>query len=127
MANKDFGFSQAVDDAKFQENLYETRVESREQPRGRRRTPDEIRDILITAGVEIVLSSGLSQMGESLTFKEVYGYLATKGVRLTNGSVIGRVFDSQDQFHHQVLLRSSINQALHVIDWKVDFPRLSFS
>jgi len=72
--------------------------------RGPRRTPEEIRDLLIATGVKIVLTHGLGNLSEYLTFKRTYEVLATEDVHLTNGSVIGRVFQSQEEFHHRVLL-----------------------
>ena len=72
--------------------------------RGPRRTPKEIRALLIATGVQIVLNHGLTNLTEYLNFKRTYEILETQGVHLTNGSVIGRVFENQEEFHHQVLV-----------------------
>ncbi len=69
-----------------------------------RRSSEEIRRLLLDAGVEILLDEGLGSGAEGLTFKRVYGRLErTRGVRLTNASVIGRAFRTQEEFQTEVL------------------------
>ena len=69
-----------------------------------RRTREELRRLLIEAGAQVLLEEGLGTGAEHLTFKRVYDKLeATAGVRITNASVIGRIWDSQAEFQTDVL------------------------
>ena len=73
-------------------------------PRARRST-DEIRQLLLDAGIETLLEDGLGSGAEGLTFKRVYDRLKqTQGIRLTNASVIGRAFRTQEGFQTEVLV-----------------------
>ncbi len=69
-----------------------------------RRTKEELRRLLITAGTQLLIEEGLGTGAEALTFKRVYERLArSTGVRVTNSSVIGRIWDSQADFQVDVL------------------------
>ena len=69
-----------------------------------RRSTDEIRQVLLDVGVETLLGEGLGSGAEVLTFKRVYDHLErTRDIRLTNASVIGRAFESQQEFQSEVL------------------------
>jgi hypothetical protein len=69
-----------------------------------RRTRAELRRLLVSAGTEILLEEGLGTGAEHLTFKRVFERIeVTSGARLTNASVIGRVFENQSQFQSEVL------------------------
>jgi hypothetical protein len=69
-----------------------------------RRTKEELRRLLIEAGTQVLLEEGLGTGAEALTFKRVYDRLMqTTGARVTNSSVIGRIWDSQADFQLDVL------------------------
>ena len=73
-------------------------------PRSSRRTANEIFQMLISMGQEIVLLEGLGTGIDSLTFKRVLqGLKDSRGVTLTHASFIGRVFKSQADYQEQVL------------------------
>jgi hypothetical protein len=72
--------------------------------RSTRRTRAELRALLIDAGTAILLEEGLGTGAEHLTFKRVFERVAaTSGVRVTNASVIGRVWQNQAEFQSAVL------------------------
>jgi hypothetical protein len=72
--------------------------------RSRRRTRDELHQLVLHVGIELLLEEGLGTGAEHLTFKRVFERLAaTSGVRVTNASVIGRIWVSQDEFQIDVL------------------------
>lgn len=75
-------------------------------PGGRRarRSRDELRDLLIGAGRAILEEEGLAVGAGDLTFKRVFDHVeATTGTRLTNASVIRRVWENQEDFRMDVL------------------------
>jgi hypothetical protein len=56
-----------------------------------RRSRDELREMLLSAGVELLVEQGLGTGAGHLTFKRVFEWLELNyGVRVTNASVIGR-------------------------------------
>ena len=59
--------------------------------------------MLVRVGLDIVLKEGLANGAEHVTFKKAYEILRRQGVRLTNGSVIGRVFETQEDYQLQVV------------------------
>lgn len=72
--------------------------------RGPRRSRTELRDLLLRAGTDLLLQEGLASGAEHLTFKRVLDKLASEGIRITNASIIGRVWDSQADFQTDVLV-----------------------
>jgi len=61
------------------------------------------------AGREVLLSEGLGSGAEHLTFKRVLAHVeATRGIRVTNASVIRRIWDNQEEFQLEVI-RSIVN------------------
>ena len=77
---------------------------------GRRRTPrrtrEELRGLLVQAGTEILWAEGLAAGAEHVTFKRVFERLEeTAGVRITHASVIGRIWQNQEEFQTEVLKR----------------------
>lgn len=73
-------------------------------PATSRRTRSELRALLIDAGLEVLREDGLGTGAEQLTFKRVFERLAvTEGVRVTNASVIGRIWQNQAEFQSAVL------------------------
>ena len=69
-----------------------------------RRSREELHDLVLTAGREVLLSEGLGTGAEHLTFKRVLAHLeATQGIRVTNASVIRRIWDNQEEFQLEVV------------------------
>ena len=76
----------------------------RKVTRGPRRSSEQIRTLLVDAGLKIVAQDGLANGAEHLTFKRVFDYLEqSQQIRLTHASVIRRVFDSQEDYQTAVL------------------------
>lgn len=70
-----------------------------------RRTRDELRALILAAGVELARHEGLGRAADGLTFKRVFEHVERgHGVRVTHGSVIGRLWDSQADFQGDVIL-----------------------
>jgi hypothetical protein len=73
-------------------------------PTPTRRTRAELRTLLIDAALEVLRQDGLGTGAEQLTFKRVFDRVAaTSGIRVTNASVIGRIWDNQAEFQSAVL------------------------
>lgn len=69
-----------------------------------RRTRSELRALVLGAGVEVLRQDGLGTGAEHVTFKRVFERVeATTGVRVTNASVIGRIWDNLADFQSAVL------------------------
>ena len=74
-----------------------------------RRSREELRDLILDAGRDVLLSEGLGSGAEHLTFKRVLAHVeATQGIRVTNASVIRRIWDNQNEFQLEVI-RSIVN------------------
>jgi hypothetical protein len=72
--------------------------------RSRRRTKGEIRELVMDAGRSILVEEGLGVGAGDLTFKRAFERVeATTGERLTNASVIRRVWENQADFQTDVL------------------------
>ena len=71
----------------------------------RRRTKEEIRELLLEAGRRILIEEGLGVGAGDLTFKRAFDRVeATTGTRLTNASVIRRVWENQADYQADVLV-----------------------
>jgi hypothetical protein len=71
---------------------------------------DDLRDLLIEAGREILAEEGLSRGTDKLTFKRVFDRIhAEHGLRVTNASVIGRIWDNMDEYQSDVLAEALKN------------------
>jgi hypothetical protein len=69
-----------------------------------RRSREELREIVLEAGREVLLTEGLGTGAEHLSFKRVLSHVAaTRGIRITNASVIGRIWENQEQFQLDVV------------------------
>jgi hypothetical protein len=70
-----------------------------------RHTRDELRELILETGRTMLKEEGLSSGAAALTFKRVFARIEEDtGVRLTNASVIRRVWDSQSDFQTDVLV-----------------------
>lgn len=79
------------------------------QPRLRR---EELRSLMLEAGRAILFEDGLGLSAESLTFKKVFDRVeAETGIRITNASVIGRVWSGQDAYRVDVVDRLATTMA----------------
>jgi hypothetical protein len=77
---------------------------TKQEGRSVRLSRQELRQLLLDAGRELLLDEGLGMGVEGLTFKRVFDRIeAASGLRLTNGSVIGRIWDGQADFQTDVL------------------------
>jgi len=73
--------------------------------RNPRRSREELRELLLESGRSILREEGLGTGAESLTFKRAFDRLeADTGIRLTNASVIRRVWQNQAEFQADVLV-----------------------
>ena len=82
-----------------------------------RRSRKELRRLLVEAGTELLLEEGLGTGAEHLTFKRVFERLeSTTGVRVTNASVIGRIWDSQDDFQTELLSTIARDNGIQGLD-----------
>ena len=79
-------------------------------PRRTRRSRAELHKIVLDAGRDLLLSEGLGTGAEHLSFKRVLSHVAdTRGIRITNASIIGRVWQNQEEFQTDVI-RSIVDQ-----------------
>jgi len=79
-------------------------VETTATGRQPRRSKEELRALLMTAGLAILHEEGLGIAAGDLTFKRVLARVqADTGIRVTNASVIRRVWENQAEFQSDVL------------------------
>jgi hypothetical protein len=77
-----------------------------------RRTKEELRATLVAEGREILLTEGLESGSSNLTFKRVFERVETKtGVRITNASVIRRIWHNQSEFQTDVVVTIARDEA----------------
>jgi hypothetical protein len=70
-----------------------------------RRTKEELRALMLEAAWQMLLEEGLSAGTDSLTFPRVFDRVERDtGLRLTNASILRRVWESQSEYHTDVLL-----------------------
>jgi len=75
------------------------------EPRQTKQTREELRAALLEAGREILLEEGLEPGSSNLTFKRAFDRVEKKtGLRLTNASVIRRVWENQADYQADVLV-----------------------
>jgi hypothetical protein len=74
------------------------------RPTAPRRSRSELRALLLDAGIEVLRQDGLGTGAEQLTFKRVFERVAaTTGIRVTNASVIGRIWDNLAEYQSAVV------------------------
>jgi hypothetical protein len=74
-------------------------------PRQPKRSRDELRALMLATAQEILLEQGLGVGTESLTFRRVFARVEQDtGLRLTNASIIRRVWENQNEYHTDILL-----------------------
>ena len=73
--------------------------------RQRKQTKEELRAVLLETGRTILQEEGLGTGAEALTFKRVFDRVEREtGVRLTNASIIRRVWENQADYQADVLV-----------------------
>ena len=93
-----------------------------------RQTREELRARLLEAGRAVLLEQGLSSGAEAVTFKTVFDRVQEEtGIRVTNGSVIGRVWENQAEFRTDVLVTVALDDhheqiefGLEAVRWTLD-------
>jgi len=89
-------------------------VTGKRQPRQSR---EELRALLLETGRRILREQGLSSGAEALTFKTVFDRVEEEAaIRVTNGSVIGRVWKNQAEFQADVLVTIALDDHHEQID-----------
>ena len=72
----------------------------------------DLRTRLVEEGREIVFTEGLEASSSNLTFKRVFDRMAAKtGIRITNASVIKRIWENQADFQADVLVSVARDEA----------------
>ncbi len=92
-------------------------------PRRSQLTRGKMRATLLEAGHEILLEEGLDTDSSNLTFKRVFDRVEKQtGVRITNASVIRRVWENQADFQADVLVaiandeqRPELERTMHAL------------
>src|ERR1700676_3827839 len=105
----------------------------RPEKRKARLSRDELRQLLLHAGQEILQDEGVETGASNLTFKRVFEHVEKDtGVQVTNASLIWRVWESQADFQADVLAaiardheRPEIGQTLRAVAELVDSLDLS--
>ena len=77
-----------------------------------RRSREELRTRLVEEGREILFAEGLEARSSNLTFKRVFARVEAKtGRRITNASVIKRIWENQADFQAEVLTTIARDEA----------------
>jgi hypothetical protein len=72
----------------------------------RRRRRSELRELVLAAGVELVLREPLNLRPESLSYASVFAYIEEKlGIKVYRSSVHKRIWDTHDDYWREVLTR----------------------
>jgi len=86
-----------------------------------RHNREELRELLLQKGQTILREEGLGTGAEILTFKRVFDRVEEDtGIRLTNASVIRRVWENQSAFQADVLVAIALNENSDEIDLNVE-------
>jgi hypothetical protein len=93
-----------------------------------RQTREELRSLLLETGRTMLREEGLGTGAESLTFKRVFQRVEEdKGIRVTNASVIRRVWENQAEFQVDVLMAIAQGDYQEDIDTALDEMRPLFA
>ena len=77
-----------------------------------RRSREELRRTLVDEGRQILLTEGLEAGSSNLTFKRVFDRVEAKtGTRITNASVIKRIWQNQADFQADVLVTIALGES----------------
>jgi hypothetical protein len=86
-----------------------------------RQTREELRALLLETGYTILREEGLGTGAEALTFKRVFQRVEEDtGIRLTNASVIRRVWENQAEFQVDVLVAIALGDYQEDVDTALD-------
>jgi hypothetical protein len=86
-----------------------------------RKSRDELRELLLQTGRSMLREEGLASGAEALTFKRVFERVEQEhGIRLTNASVIRRVWDNLAEFQTDVLIEVARTSSDDEIEFAVD-------
>ncbi len=89
-------------------------AQQRRQPKQSR---EELRALLLETGRAILRDEGMGSGAEALTFKRVFQRVESDtGIRLTNASVIKRVWDNQADFQTDVLVAIAADEGVSEFD-----------
>lgn len=69
---------------------------------------EELKRIILSGAIEVLKIEGLGLSVENITFKKVFDYIEqTSDMRITNSSVIGRIWKDQSEFQLALLLEAA--------------------
>jgi len=78
----------------------------------KRRSREELRELVLGAALELIRDEGLGAEPTMVSYQRVFDHLErVNGVRVTRASVHERIWDSQEHFQHEVLLRASKSES----------------
>ena len=93
-------------------------VTTRRQPR---RSKEDLRSLLLEAAQAILREEGLGVGTDALTFKRVFDRVEKDtGLRLTNASVIRRIWENQADYHTDVLVDIAADDGREDVDRTID-------
>jgi hypothetical protein len=103
-------------------------TKNKKDKRQPRQTREELRSLLLETGRTILREDGLGTGAEALTFKRVFQRVEEdKGIRVTNASVIRRVWENQAEFQVDVLMAIAQGDYQEDIDTALDEMRPLFA
>lgn len=74
-----------------------------------RRSREELKELVLAAGVELLLRDGVGLQAESLSYASVFGHIrATKGITVHRSTVHPEIWAGQDEFRADVLARAAL-------------------
>lgn len=95
-----------------------------------RQSREDLRALLLAAGQSILLEEGLGTVADALNFKRAFDRIESEtGIKLSNASVIGRVWANLDDYQTDVLVqlasdtsRSNVSEVAELVaavlsDW----------
>jgi hypothetical protein len=85
--------------------------------RQQRQKKDDLRNLLLETGRSMLRDQGLGNGAEALTFKKVFEQVEREsGIRVTNASVIRRVWENQADFQADVLATIALDDHRHLVE-----------